>query len=79
MENKKHQDGTLSTKEYIGKDKEVIIPDKIGKTPVTAIEEWAFEENTVIETIDIPSSIIIIKEDAFGGCKTLKKYLLMGK
>ena len=53
------------------KDKNIIIPDKYKNLPVTKIESKAFYQNTNIESITIPQSIIEIGVDAFAECNKL--------
>ncbi len=52
--------------------KNIVIPEKINEIPVKEIARCAFEDNTVIETVFIPSSVEIINDDAFSGCSSLK-------
>ena len=44
---KKREDGTLKITNYKGTDTEVVVPEKIGKSTVTAIEIAAFSGNAV--------------------------------
>ena len=62
---------------YKGSDKKVIIPQQInvgGKEyTVTEIGEAAFAENTILESIDLPDTITIIRKRAFWNCTNLKE------
>lgn len=53
--------------EYLGNDKEVLIPSN-----VEAIGEGAFENNETIEKVTIPSGVKQIDAYAFWGCSNLK-------
>jgi len=53
---------------YTGSDKSVVIPDKIGDVPVSAIGDNAFVFKD-IESIILPDSIIEIERAAFSGNK----------
>lgn len=75
----KREDGTLIIIGYKGKQTEIIVPEKIGKLPVTAIGEYAFSPNAArlseeqavarcrITKIVIPEGVLTIGENAFGG------------
>ncbi|MDE6726443.1 MAG: leucine-rich repeat domain-containing protein [Oscillospiraceae bacterium] len=75
----KRDDGTVIITGYKGNRTEIIVPEKIGKLPVTAIGKHAFsplaprltEERALnrcrITKITVPSSVRAIGESAFGG------------
>lgn len=52
--------------------KEVIIPGTIGPYQITKIADDSFQNNEVIEKINIPSSITEIEANAFKGCYNLE-------
>ena len=57
---------------YTGKDNDLYIPSRISNWNVTSIENYAFEKST-FKSVEIPESITNIGENAFSGCKQLKK------
>lgn len=59
---------------YSGKEKEIVIPDR-----VTSIGAEAFLGCESLTSITIPSSVINIGERAFSGCKALKDIIIFGK
>lgn len=70
--NKVHIEG------YNGSDSIVSIPSDINGRPVTAIKSFAFDNNAVIEQINIPNSVSIIGSYAFRGCSKLKSVVIPG-
>lgn len=75
----KREDGTLIITGYKGSREEIVVPERIGKSPVTAIGEYAFspnaprltEEQTLVRCritkITVPSAVRTIGKYAFGG------------
>ena len=57
---------------YSGTSKSVVIPEKWSNTQVTNISADAFIENTLIESVMMPDSIVEIPSVAFAGCSSLK-------
>ena len=62
---------------FFGVDKEKIgdtftVPSSYNGLPVTRIHDSAFEGNTTLRTVTIPSSIKSIGDSAFEGCSALK-------
>lgn len=57
---------------YNGTDAIVEIPSNFAGKPVKEIDEKAFEKNKYITEVSFPSSITLIREDAFSGCTSLK-------
>lgn len=55
------------------KDTDIYIPTYIGKYPVVAIAEGAFESCTTIKSVVIPKGIIKIGRSAFDSCSNLEK------
>lgn len=69
---KKREDGTLVITNYKGIDTEVVVPEKIGKSIVTAIGYGAFCEMSRLKEIRIPKGVEKIESNAFRGCKALE-------
>ncbi len=59
--------------EYVGTDKEVIIPHYINDCPVREISVSAFEGNDYIESVKIPKTLATIGARAFADCQNLSK------
>ena len=57
---------------YRGEDKEVVIPDKINGTKVTAIGDSAFRGCENLTDITLPESVTSIGYSAFDNCRSLK-------
>ncbi len=60
------------TVKYIGDEKNVTVPEKIGKTTVVGLSEKAFFKSEV-ETVTLPRTLKTIGKFAFKYCKALKK------
>ena len=58
---------------YAGNSASVVIPEVVDGKTVTQIGEGAFEENTALESIDLPDTITIIGKRAFKGCSNLSQ------
>lgn len=58
---------------YTGSDTTVTVPDWYKGLPVTEIGASAFQGNTAIKVVKLPSSIEKIASAAFKGCKSLEK------
>lgn len=56
---------------YLGKEKEVIVPDSIENITVTKMEA-IFTENEEIETVFLPKYVNGVEPETFRGCKSLK-------
>ena len=65
-------DKGVKIKEYIGKDKEVVIPSEIDGMPVTSIGGCSFSSNKFVESVTIPDSVTEICLLAFSWCTCLK-------
>ncbi|MGN9141737.1 leucine-rich repeat protein [Lachnospiraceae bacterium HCP1S3_B10] len=64
-----NEDGkSVTIVDYIGSDKELIIPDKIDEMEVTAIGDGAFYRNKKIQTVKIPAGVKYIGEYSFYKC-----------
>ena len=57
---------------YNGNDKVVSIPNNYQGYPVTGIGEGAFENNSRLEKVFIPSNVITVDSRAFYDCQNLK-------
>lgn len=72
-------DGKVTLLEYIGKDKEIEIPDKIDGKPVTEIGWSCFEPmegKTTVEKVTIPKSVTTIDSYAFANNAKLKEIVI---
>ena len=56
---------------YTGSDTAIILPEKLGKYPVTAIGENAFKDNKTLQTVLCSGAITTLGEHAFSGCVSL--------
>jgi hypothetical protein len=65
-------DGDISIDKYIGKNKQVIIPDTINGLTVTHIGDACFEDRRDVSEIGLPITIESIGKNAFTGCKSLE-------
>lgn len=50
----------------------VVIPKTVGNKRVIRIDDYAFQDDMVLTTIDLPDSVVSIGEGAFKGCLNLK-------
>ena len=57
--------------EYIGSETEVDVPAELGGKPVTTIGEYAFEDCSNLQSVDL-SNVTTIGEAAFWGCSSLQ-------
>lgn len=58
---------------YSGSDAAVTVPDWYLNLPVTEIGSSAFQGNTAIKTVSLPSTVVKIGSSAFKGCTSLSK------
>lgn len=58
---------------YSGSDTAVTVPDWYMNLPVTEIGNGAFQGNTAIKTVSLPSTVVKIGASAFKGCTSLTK------
>ena len=65
-------DGGLVITNYQGKDKTVVIPEKINGKKVVSIGEYAFSNNEDITGVKIADSVDVIERDAFCNCSELE-------
>lgn len=66
------EDGYVVTG-YNGSDSAVTVPDWYNSLPVTEIGASAFQGNTALKSVKLPSSLERIGTAAFKGCKNLEK------
>lgn len=80
----KQQDGTYAISAYIGSSEKVNLPKLYYETeeikvPVTAVLDNAFEGNSTIKVLNVPSSYTSIGEKAFYGCTALTEATFSAK
>ena len=63
---------TCFVKEYRGNAATLTIPETVQNMTVTEIGESAFENNSTLESIDLPDTITVIGKKAFKNCSNLK-------
>ncbi len=71
-------DGYIVIESYTGSDTKVTIPEEIDSMPVKKIDDKAFANNELIESVDIADSVEIIGDCAFENCISLSKINLSG-
>ena len=64
--------GSVTIEGYIGDKTDVVIPDTIEGYPVTSIGNGAFDKNSDIISVKIPSSVTEINGNAFRDCINLE-------
>ncbi|MCD7728862.1 MAG: leucine-rich repeat domain-containing protein [Clostridia bacterium] len=57
-------------------DTDIVIPSTYNGSPVTAIEIYAFKDNTKITSVSIPGSVTSISVNVFSGCTSLKSVVM---
>ena len=67
----KREDDGIHITGYKGNESEISVPDRIGKTPITGIDETAFSQCDGLTSITIPDSVKSIGAKAFFGCSGL--------
>ena len=70
----RQQNGTVTITEYLGNERDVVVPDNVDGVPVTRIGDEAFSyrdgtEN--IQTVVLPANVTSIGDNAFLYCKGL--------
>lgn len=65
-------DGTLEIRSYTGKRRYLTIPSEIEGKKVTSIGEDAFNGNTRLKSVILPSTLVTIKKRAFYGCTAIR-------
>ena len=71
--------GSIEITGYKGAETELVLPERIGKNPVTTIGKSAFIGNKELRTVEIPDSVTTIGESAFFGCENLQTLIISGK
>ena len=61
---------------YLGKEKEVRVPEKINNYPVTVIASSAFNRNGNIRYVYLPNSVKTIESNAFSECNRLNEVFI---
>ncbi len=69
-------DGCVEIKGYKGTEPVVVVPERIGKNPVTRIDERAFLERVDLTGILLPESITYIGRQAFACCTGLTEFVI---
>lgn len=64
--------------DYVGSDTVVTIPEKCGNRPVTKISSYAFNYDSNITKITLPSSVTAIEGYAFQNCRNLREVEMPG-
>lgn len=75
----KDNETIVSITKYVGKEKQLIIPEKINGNKVLLIGDSAFCYCDKIESIEIPEGVSSVGVCAFGGCKKLKTVMIYGE
>ncbi len=65
-------DGEVTITDYTGSEEEIVIPDKIARCPVTAIESEAFRSCKSLKRIGLPEALRRIAPKAFTYCSSLE-------
>lgn len=65
------EDGTIEIRSYTGKRKYITIPEMIENKKVTSIGAFAFQNQSRIRQITLPSGLKHIGQNAFSGCYNL--------
>lgn len=56
---------------YIGEEEEVIVPSTIDEYSVVAIADKSFVDNSYVENITLPETLLMVGTSAFEGCNNL--------
>lgn len=75
MKNFEINNGTVV--KYFGDERNVVIPDSIDGVLVTEIGDYAFFNNNVVETVEIPDTVTHIGDHAFYRCMSLSSISIM--
>ena len=76
IEYKMNAEGGVTVTAYNGMGKELIIPERIGGYPVTAIDTYAFFMHETLESVVLPDTLTVIGDGAFADCKKLSRVTL---
>ena len=66
-------DGTIEIRSYTGKRRYITVPEEIEGKAVSSIGEFAFEGETRLREVRLPSRLRRIRTGAFAGCTNLYK------
>ncbi len=69
------EDNTIAITDYYGEESNVTIPETVDGYTVTEIGDYAFYEYSdpkILETIELPDTVVSIGEEAFSYCENLK-------
>ena len=66
-----HNDDTYRLSGYFGEETNVQCPDTIDDKPVVFIGGRCFQNNTSLQSIELPANLTDIKSQAFYGCESL--------
>ena len=58
---------------YNGTSSFVTVPSKINGMPVTKLWQYAFSNNSVVVTVNLPNGLISIGQEAFNSCTSLRR------
>lgn len=75
----KDNETVVSITKYVGREKQLIIPEKIDGNKVILIGDSAFCYCDKIESVEIPAGISSVGVCAFGGCKKLNTVVIYGE
>ncbi len=64
--------GTIKITKYLGEGGDVVVPDSIDGSPVTAIGSYAFMNCRSVTNLTIPESVTVIETGAFLMCQGLR-------
>ncbi len=65
-------DGGILLTAYTGQSEIVVLPDEIDGTPVVALGDAMFKDNTTLKALAIPDSVQSIGKELVGGCRSLQ-------
>ncbi len=69
-------DGTIEIRSYTGKRRYITIPEKIDGKPVTSIGDFAFDGQSRLRQVNLPSGLTNIGQSAFRNCNNLNELIL---
>lgn len=71
-----YDNNRIGIRKYKGNDEEVEVPATYKGWPVTSIDAYAFQDNTVVTKVKLPEGITKIDSSAFKGCTNLESICL---
>ena len=69
-------DGTVDVRSYIGNERKIVVPDKLGGKEVSGVGNMAFANLKDIESVELPEKISEINFGAFQGCTSLISFVI---